>query len=99
MPNRYLPEHISLGPATVKVEEVDEYINETEDTLQIGKWNGINHTISVYAGPDTSESSIRAVFYHEIMEGINDLYDLELNHSTLSVVANSFLQVHDTLTT
>jgi hypothetical protein len=49
--------------------------------------------LAIHLDPDGSKSHIDEVFWHEVIEQINYLYELNLPHAQISILGAAFFQV------
>lgn len=82
-----LPDEIKVGPYGIKVEVVD---NLAIDREHEGEYSPRELKISL-------DSSVRKrhgeIFMHEIVEAINDIYNLKINHDDMVVLGVVLYQV------
>ena len=82
-----LPDTVKIGPYSIKVEVVD---NLTVDREHGGEYSPRELKISL-------DSSLRKrhgeIFIHEIIEAINDIYNLRINHDDMMVLGVVLYQV------
>jgi hypothetical protein len=49
--------------------------------------------LSIDLEPDLKRSQINATFWHEVIEQVNDMHELELSHSTITTLGECLYQV------
>lgn len=82
-----LPDEIKVGPYGIKVEVVDSLAVDREHS---GEYSPRELKISL-------DSSVRKrhgeILMHEIVEAINDIYNLKINHDDMMVLGVVLYQV------
>ena len=82
-----LPDEIKVGPYSIKVEIVDSLAVDREHG---GEYSPRELKISL-------DSSLRKrhgeILMHEIVEAIDEIYDLNLNHHVISLLGIALYQV------
>ncbi len=88
---------IRLGGHTIPVEQVDTVPGDDDEHV-FGHYDP--KTMSIQIRKDLSPSMAGEVFWHEVVEAINDMYELQLKHpkiQTLGVALHQvFLSLDDT---
>ena len=84
----YIPQKIKIGGFNIPIEiSKDLMIHENK----YGNYNTVNHiiTISEQASQDQKNNTL----CHEIIEGIDSIYDLKLPHDKITIIAAVLHQV------
>jgi hypothetical protein len=82
-----LPDKIKIGPYDIKVEIVH---NIAIDRDHGGEYSPRELTISLDSSIEKRHGEI---FVHEIVEAINDIYNLNINHDDMMVLGVALYQV------
>lgn len=83
-----IPDNIKIAARDIRVCQVDHL---SDDEARWGDYCARTGTIRIEAGiPDDMKEG---VFWHEVLEALDDIYDLKLSHHRLSVLAVAFHQV------
>ena len=89
-----IPRSIKIGAHKVPVQKFQEKQEDPEaGTVRLGQFSSATggHNIEIW---DELQGSIRGeVFLHEIVEGINDIYGLHLDHRVLTTLSAALYQV------
>lgn len=87
MQNINLPDEVKVGPYSIKVEVVDNLVIDREHG---GEYSPRELKISL-------DSSLRKrygeILIHEIIEAINDIYNLSIKHEDMMVLGVTLYQV------
>ena len=78
-----LPKSVNIGPYTIPVDEDPKPIDE--DGREVFGWfDSVDYKILIAEGmPPVKKLD---TFVHEIVEGINEIADLQLNHTQIQVL-------------
>jgi len=85
-----IPRTIKIGGKKIKVRIVDEGV--LSDT-SAAEWDGNRYIISIVNAPDASPDRMNEAFLHEIVEAINQFYELNLPHWKLNIVGELLYQI------
>ena len=82
-----LPQKVKIGPYDIKVEVVE---NIAVDREHGGEYSPRTLKISL---DNLMEKRYGEIFIHEIVEAINDIYNLSINHDDMMVLGVVLYQV------
>lgn len=83
-----LPEKIKIGGFIINVEEIENLIVKRNN---LGEYSPTTNKISI--DKSVTEQQKEETLLHEIMEAINCIYDIDLNHHQISIIATVLHQV------
>jgi len=83
-----IPKQIKIGGYIVSVEFVNNLMTDRQHT---GEYHPRIQTIKI--DKDCSEQEREEVFIHEVLEAIKAIYDIQLEHRDLSLLATVLHQV------
>lgn len=82
-----IPKQIKIGAISVEVKKVT-----ARDVDNQGDYNNYHKIIKI-RDDDTKEADMAETFLHEILEAIDKLYNLQINHTTLTVLSMGLFSV------
>ena len=82
-----LPDEVKVGPYDIKVEVIQ---NIAIDREHGGEYSSRELKISLDSSIEKRHGEI---FWHEIIEAINDIYNLKINHDDMMVLGVVLYQV------
>ncbi len=88
-----IPKKINIAGVDVKVNIKDSMLT---DESNFGHYNGRTFDINIEKDMDIQQQ--RLTFIHEVIEGFNHIYSLELEHDTickLEVAVNQFISTNN----
>lgn len=83
-----IPEKIKIGGFMVDVEFVNNLMTDRQHT---GEYHP--RTQSIKIDKDCSEQEREEVFVHEVLEAIKAIYDIQLEHRDLTLIATVLHQI------
>ena len=81
-----IPRSIKIGGKKIKVKLVDECDNA-------GEWDGNLYVISIENLADAPPERMEECLLHEIIEALNQLYELKLAHWKINIIGESLYQI------
>ena len=88
----HYPDTVQVGAASVKVRVHNSFILGTHDGKHIvGKYDGKNRTIDIIDDGDHKELT-GETFVHELVEAVNSIYQLELDHRVIATLGVGLYQ-------
>ena len=86
-----IPRILKIGGKKIKVRiRKSDYPAEGEN---VGEWDGNRHTIMLDDLVDAPIERMEECFLHEIIESINELYELNLTHWKITVMSEVLFQI------
>lgn len=86
-----IPRILKIGGKKIKVRiQKSDYSIEGEN---IGEWDGNRQTIMLDNLVDAPIERMEECFLHEIIEGINGMYELKLSHWKITVMSEVLFQI------
>ena len=82
-----IPSEIMIAENLVKVLQ-----KQGGDFSKAGEWNGWFHQIVINNDEGRTEFAQAEVLMHEIFEGINDIFELGLDHKTITLLSELVFQ-------
>ena len=79
---------IKIGGHPIRINFVS-----SAEILSAGEYNDYHKIIRLRKEMDTPESAVSEAFMHEIFEGIKCQNNLDIDHTTLTVLSEGFFQV------
>ncbi len=89
-----LPSSVSLGGHTIPIGRVDTVPGDDDEHV-FGLYD--EKTMSIQIRKDLSPSMAGEVFWHEVVEAINDMYELRLPHPKIQTLGVALHQVFQSL--
>lgn len=83
-----IPDKIRIGGYDVEVKMVDNLVN---DRQHLGEY--FPRTQEIHIDQAQTKQSMQETFIHEIIEAIKSIYDLEMEHSVLTLLSTCLHQV------
>lgn len=83
-----IPDNIKIGGFNIDVEFVDNLIIERGS---LGEYHPRTQTIRI--DKDNSNQQKEETFIHEVLEAIISIYDIEIEHKDLSIMATVLHQI------
>ncbi len=81
-----IPEKFQLGSFDIHVKMVS-----ADEILTVGEYRGYSQTIRI--DREMNENLLQGVFVHELIEAINDTYELGLEHPKIQVLSMALAQI------
>jgi len=83
-----IPSEIMIAEHLIKV-----FLKHDGGLTCAGEWNSWHQEIRVNNDGGKPESTQAEVFLHEIFEAINNMFDLQLDHKTITLLSELVFQV------
>lgn len=87
-----LPKSIQVGCYEVPIEQVKREFVEMvdDDTRIVGQYRG--YSKSIILATERKDIEQAGTFFHEVIEAICGIYDLDLSHSSITVIGMALTQ-------
>lgn len=88
------PEQMQIGGNTIPVQVLSEPIRQVSATAYvIGEYHPLTREIKIFH-TDDNPKMCGENFVHETIEAVNGLYDLNLEHQTITTLATALYQAY-----
>ena len=90
------PEQMQIGGNTIPVVVTDQPLRKVDEhSYIIGQYHPLTREITIYHSDDMKKMCGEN-FVHETIEAVNGLYDLNLQHQTITTLATALYQAYST---
>jgi len=86
-----IPRTLKIGGKKIKVIKRKTFVAMDGDNL--GEWDGNRYTIMLDAFIDAPPERMEECFLHEIIEAINQMYELKLSHWKITLLSEMLYQI------
>ena len=87
-----IPKTLKIGGKKIKISVVKN-IEKEENENAIGLWDIEKYKITLEKNDLTPPGKLEECFLHEIIEAINELYELKLSHYKITLIGELLYQI------